>query len=76
MAPHRVGFLRRFGLKAGIRFAYFGLESDIVFERVVQYTRTVTVRKELFKVCKCISVVGLGARLLWFMAYRTRNVTF
>ena len=27
---HRVGFLRRFGLKAGIRFAHFGLESDIV----------------------------------------------
>ena len=30
VAPHRVGFLRRFGLKAGIRFAHFGLESDIV----------------------------------------------
>ena len=44
VAPHRVGFLRRFGLKAGIRFVHFGLESDIVFERVVQYTRTVTVR--------------------------------
>ena len=25
--PHRVGFLRRFGLKTGIRSAHFGLES-------------------------------------------------
>ena len=33
--PHRVGFLRRFGLKTGILglyFAYFGLESGMVFE--------------------------------------------
>ena len=30
--PHRVGFLRRFGLKTGIRFAHFGLESGMVFE--------------------------------------------
>ena len=30
--PHRVGFLCRFGLKTGIRFAHFGLESDMVFE--------------------------------------------
>ena len=30
--PHRVGFLRRFGLKTGIYFAYFGLESGMVFE--------------------------------------------
>ena len=30
--PHRVGFLRRFGLKTGIHFAHFGLESGIVFE--------------------------------------------
>ena len=29
---HREGFLRRFGLKTGIRFAYFGLESRTVFE--------------------------------------------
>ena len=32
--PHRVGFLRRFGLKTGIHFAHFGLESDIVFEGI------------------------------------------
>ena len=32
MQPHRVGFLRRFGLKTGIHFAHFGLESGMVFE--------------------------------------------
>ena len=32
MLPHRVGFLRRSGLKTGIQFAHFGLESGIVFE--------------------------------------------
>ena len=31
-SPQRVGFLRRFGLKTGIDFAYFGLESGMVFE--------------------------------------------
>ena len=30
--PYRVGFLRRFGLKAGIDFAHFGLESGMVLE--------------------------------------------
>ena len=30
--PHRVGFLRLFGLKTGIDFAHVGLESGIVFE--------------------------------------------
>ena len=30
--PHRVGFLRRFGLKTGIHFAQFGLESFMVFD--------------------------------------------
>ena len=32
MPPHRVGFLRRFGLKTGIYFAHFGLKSGMVFE--------------------------------------------
>ena len=31
MPPHRVGFLRRFGLKTGIQLAHFGLESAMVF---------------------------------------------
>ena len=29
---HRIGFLRRFGLKTGIHFAHFGLESGLVVE--------------------------------------------
>ena len=32
MPPHPVGFLCRFGLKTGIQFAHFGLESGMVFE--------------------------------------------
>ena len=32
MPPHRVGFLRRFGLKTGLHSAHFGLESGMVFE--------------------------------------------
>ena len=30
--PHQLGFLRRFGLKTGIHFAHFGLESGLDFE--------------------------------------------
>ena len=30
--PHRAGFLHGFGLKTGIHFAHFGLESGTVFE--------------------------------------------
>ena len=40
MQPHRVRFLRRFGLKTGIRFAHFGLESGIVFEGTTGDERT------------------------------------
>ena len=32
VSPDRVGFLRRFGLKTGMHFAHFGLESGMVFE--------------------------------------------
>ena len=32
MPPQRVRFLRRFGLKTGLGFAQFGLESGMVFE--------------------------------------------
>ena len=31
MPPHRVGVMARFGLKTGIHFAHFGLESGMVF---------------------------------------------
>ena len=34
--PHRVGFLRRFGLKTGINFAHFGLESVKVFGGITE----------------------------------------
>ena len=34
--PQRVGFLRRFGLKTGIDFAHFGLESGMVFEETTE----------------------------------------
>ena len=30
--PHRVTFLPLFGLKTGLHFAHFGLESGMVFE--------------------------------------------
>ena len=32
MPPHRVGFLRRLGLKTGVHFAHVGLESGMAFE--------------------------------------------
>ena len=32
MLAHRVGFFRRFGLKAGIHVAHFGLKAGMVFE--------------------------------------------
>ena len=32
MSPESVEFLRRFGVKAVIDFAHFGLESGVVFE--------------------------------------------
>ena len=34
MPPQRVGFLRRFGLKTGIDFAYFGLNSGMVLREM------------------------------------------
>ena len=40
---HRVGFLRRFGLKTGIHFAHFGLESGMVFEGTTECMNVCTV---------------------------------
>ena len=47
MPPHRVGILRRFGLKTGIHFAQFSLESQgigygfrghyVVYERIYRF---------------------------------------
>ena len=40
--PHQVEFLGRFGLKKGIDFAHFGLESGMVFEVTTgMYERTI-----------------------------------
>ena len=36
--PQRVGFLSRFGLKTGIDFVHFGLESGMVFEGTTRTT--------------------------------------
>ena len=36
MSPESVEFLRRFGLKAVIDFAHFGLESGVVFEETTE----------------------------------------
>ena len=35
--PHLIGFLCHFGLKTGIHFAHFGLESGWVFEGTTEY---------------------------------------
>ena len=35
--PQRVWFLRRFCLKTGLDFAYFGLESGMVFSRELRF---------------------------------------
>ena len=37
LQPHRVGFLRRFGLKTGVRFAHFGQRSGMVFEVTTEW---------------------------------------
>ena len=37
LLPHRVGFLRRFGMETGIRFAHFGQGSGMVFEGTTEW---------------------------------------
>ena len=56
--PHRVGFLRRLGLKTGIHFAHFGLESGMVlegttglYERLYRFNRLQMSKKER-KICE------------------------
>ena len=36
--PHRIGFLRHFGLKTGIHLAHFGLELGMVFKGTTIYS--------------------------------------
>ena len=45
--PHREEFLRRFGLKTGIHFAHFGLESGTVFEGTTKCMNVFIVSKFL-----------------------------
>ena len=57
--PHRVGFLRRFGLKTGIQFAHFGLESGMVFEGTTElyerlYLFNSSRKKEKYANSKCL----------------------
>ena len=41
--PHRIEFLRRFGLKTGIHFVHSGLESEVVFEGIAEGMNVFTV---------------------------------
>ena len=41
--PHRVGFLGRFGLKTGIHFPHFGLESGMIFEGTTECINVFTI---------------------------------
>ena len=46
---YRVGFLRRFGLKTGIHFAHFGLESGMVFEELRERMKVFIVSLQMSK---------------------------
>ena len=59
--PHRVGFLRRFGLKMSIHFANFALESGMVFEgstgvheRIYRFNSKWVRKNEKYASSKCI----------------------
>ena len=71
MPPHRVGFLHRFGLKTGIHFAHFGLESSVVFEgtagvyeRFYRFNSKWVRKKEKYTNSKWIWIICLFA-LQW-----------
>ena len=44
MQPQRVKFLRSIGLKTGLDFAQFGLESGMVFEETTGVYERITIR--------------------------------
>ena len=58
MPPQRLGILQRFGLKTGIDFAYFGLESGMVLEGTtgvyerIYYFSSKGLRKKERKMCE------------------------
>ena len=78
MPSHRVGFLCRFGLKTGIHFPHFGLESGMVFggttgvyERIYRFNCKWVRKKEKYANLKPICWVCFG--LVW---KRARKITF
>ena len=46
---YRVGFLGRFGLRTGIHFAHFGLESGVVFEELRECMKVFIVSLQMSK---------------------------
>ena len=79
MSPHRVAFLRRFGLKTGIYFAHFGLESGMVFEgtigayeRIYRFNSKWIRKKKKYTNSQCIWIIFLFAHwieemMTWFL---------
>ena len=55
-----VGFLRRFGLKTGIDFAHFGLESDMVFEGTTGVPNVLIVQFQINKKKRVICISRNG----------------
>ena len=55
MPPNPAGFSLRFGLKMGVHFAHFGLESSMVFEGTTECMNVfvVSIPNELRKKEKC-----------------------
>ena len=46
MPPQRIWFLRHFGLKTGIDFAYLGLNSGMVFEGIRECMNVFVINKK------------------------------
>ena len=74
VSPHRVAFLRRFGLKTGIYFAHFGLESRVLSERMKVFIVSIPNEQERKKYAnsKCIWRIFLFAHwieemMTWFL---------
>ena len=78
--PHRVGFLRHFGLKKGTHFAHFGLESGMVFEgttggygRIYRFNSKRVRNKEKYANSRWIWTIALFApkgqarKRVWFL---------
>ena len=51
MPHHRLGFLRRFGLKTGVRFAHFGQGSGMVFEGTTEWIKIIFFVSALANLC-------------------------